>query len=132
VSAHSPDSEAPFTTDAWGTDKLSVPNSPECTSAGGGRLSEGGDLVTKVDCLSVNDHTADFTSVVTQSTGTFADEGIMPGQETSWEVKDLHPALPDEINVNPPPLTPSQCSFTAQATAAYFSVDHGQITVRDN
>jgi hypothetical protein len=136
ISAHSPDAEGPTPT-SGGTANLSVPNSPACTSlASSGRLSEGGELVTKIDCLQVSGNTADFTSKVAKSTGTFADEGITVGQETAWEVKDLGNGQPptDEINVNPLPYQsgPPSCTFTAQATPATFTIDHGNITVKDN
>jgi hypothetical protein len=127
ISVHSPDAETPTPT-SGGTANLSVPNSPACTG-GTGRLSEGGELVTKPDCLQVTGDTADFTAVVTKATGTFADEGITPGGETSWEVRD---DTPDQINVFPPGLTSGPCDFSAKATPATFTVDHGNITVNDN
>lgn len=137
ISAHSPDAETPTPT-SGGTANLTVPNSPACTG-GVGRLSEGGNLVTKIDCLQVTGNTADFTSVVTKSTGTFADEGITPSgsstgtvHELAWEVKDLNkdvPPVPDEININ---YATAPCDFTATATPTFFSVDHGNINVNDN
>jgi hypothetical protein len=120
VSAHSPDSETP-TTDASGTANLSVPNSSACMASSTGE----GTLVTKVDCLSVNGNTADFTAVVTHSTGMFLGS-LPPGQEAAWEVKDLHPLAPDEVQGT---TTDFPCEFFPQEPGF---VDHGQITVRDN
>jgi hypothetical protein len=132
VSAHSADAETPPTgPNAGGTANFSVPNSPACPSRGGG-----GTLVTKVDCLYIDPATpnkADFTGLITQSTGTFTTETpLAEGNELAWEVTELHNAaipMQDEINAN---YTDAPCHFTAVDTAAFFSIDRGQITVHDN
>jgi hypothetical protein len=132
VSAHSPDTDVlPTTANASGTANFSVSNAGGNTLACAGGQ---GTLVTKVDCLFVSTigttTRAKFTGVITQVTGTFTSESqLQEGNELAWEVVDATPSAADEINAN---YSTRPCDFTAAATPLFFSIDHGNITVRDN
>lgn len=125
INTHAPNDVTAADT-ANGTGNVSLPAGAGCTLFG---VPTTGSLVTKSDCQKVTGKTAQFTAEVTQSTGAFFALGIMPGDEFSWEVKDLDP-MKDEINGEDigKHTTANECVF---ATFATDQIDHGNILVVD-